>query len=155
MRRLQSDGRGDDNGGLSCVSTRVCVCVCVWSGMYRHVSVLIRSMSRLTLYDALRAGRRYDALRAGRRYTMPYKQADTTMPYEPAVAIQCLTSRPMPWCLMSRMMIWAMVPPSKKILLKILTKILVKISLRSCCKILQDYGTKKFHNLVRSYARSY
>ena len=45
--------------------------------------------------------------------------------------------------------------PSKKILLKILTKILVKISLRSCCKILQDYGTKKFHNLVRSYARSY
>ena len=44
-------------------------------------------------------------------------------------------------------------PPPKN--LKILTKILVKISLRSCCKILQDYGTKKFHNLVRSYARSY
>ena len=109
MRRLQSDGRGDDNGGLSCVSTRVCVCVCVcvWSGMYRHVSVLIRSMSRLTLYDALRAGRRYDALRAGRCYTMPYEQADATVPYEQdddmgdgairagrRYGLRCLTSRP-------------------------------------------------------------
>ena len=49
--------------------------------------------------------------------------------------------------------------PSKRILLtiftKILLKILVKISLRSCSKILLDLGTKKFHNLVRSYARSY
>ena len=31
MRRLQSDGRGDDNGGLSCVSTcvRVCGVACI------------------------------------------------------------------------------------------------------------------------------
>ena len=34
-------------------------CACVWSGMYRHMSVLTRSMSWPTLYDA---GRRHGAL---------------------------------------------------------------------------------------------